>query len=129
MDNTHPLSTFMVIRSLDVNKDPLWPLEEILEKKKVPYFSVIGALMYFTNYTKPKIAFAANLLAKYSSTKKKNIGMWSNIYFAISAKQLKWSYFIMDQIYNWLDMQIQVISLIPTKRDHKQVICLHIEVL
>jgi len=27
--------------------------------------------MYFTNYTKPKIAFAANLLAKYSSTKKK----------------------------------------------------------
>jgi hypothetical protein len=115
MDNVHPLSTLMVIRSLDVNKDPLWPLEEILDKE-VPYFSVIGALMYFTNYTKPNIVFAFNLLAKYSSTPiKKNIGIWLNIYFTISVKQLKWGYFIIDQIYNWLNMQIQVINLIPHK--------------
>jgi hypothetical protein len=89
MDNVHPLSTSMVVRSLDVNKDFLWLLEEILGQE-VPYFSVIGALMYFANYTRPDIAFVVNLLAKYSSTPiKKNVGMWSNIYFAISAKQLK----------------------------------------
>jgi hypothetical protein len=41
--------------------------------------------------------------------------MGTNIYFAISVEQLKWNYFIVDQIHNWLDMQMQVISLIPIK--------------
>ena len=32
----------------------------------MPYFSAIGALMYLANYTRPDIAFAVNLLVRYS---------------------------------------------------------------
>ncbi|CAA7031777.1 unnamed protein product [Microthlaspi erraticum] len=35
---------------------------------EVPYMSAIGALMYLANCTKPDIAFATNLLARYSSS-------------------------------------------------------------
>nr|KYP55779.1 Retrovirus-related Pol polyprotein from transposon TNT 1-94 [Cajanus cajan] len=41
--------------------------EEILGPE-VPYLSAIGALMYLANYTRPDIAFAVNLLARYSSS-------------------------------------------------------------
>lgn len=34
---------------------------------EVPYLSVIGTLMYLTNCTKSDIAFAVNLLARFSS--------------------------------------------------------------
>ncbi|KAL0291593.1 UNVERIFIED_CONTAM: Retrovirus-related Pol polyprotein from transposon TNT 1-94 [Sesamum calycinum] len=70
MNNAHPLSTPMVVRSLDVNKDPFHPPthnNEILGPK-VPYLSAIGALMYLANNTRPDIAFSVNLLARYSST-------------------------------------------------------------
>ncbi|KAL0363962.1 UNVERIFIED_CONTAM: Retrovirus-related Pol polyprotein from transposon TNT 1-94 [Sesamum angustifolium] len=70
MNNAHPLSTPMVIRSLDVNKDPFRPPthnDEILGPE-VPYLSAIGALMYLANNTRPNIAFSVNLLARYSST-------------------------------------------------------------
>ncbi|KAK4406308.1 Retrovirus-related Pol polyprotein from transposon TNT 1-94 [Sesamum angolense] len=53
MNNAHPLSTPMVVRSLDVNKDPFRPPaynDEILGPE-VPYLSVIGALMYLANNT------------------------------------------------------------------------------
>jgi hypothetical protein len=69
MDNAHPLSTPMVVRSLDVNKDPFRPYEnndEILGPE-VPYLSAIGALMYLANTTRPDIAFSVNVLARYSS--------------------------------------------------------------
>ena len=59
----------MVVRLLDVNKDPFRPQgndEEILDSE-VPYLSTIGALMYLANTTRPDIAFAVNLLARYSS--------------------------------------------------------------
>ncbi|CAM8982133.1 unnamed protein product [Rhodiola kirilowii] len=59
MDKSNPLSTPMVVRSLDVNKDPFRP--------EVPYFSAIGALMYLANCTRPDISFAVNLLARFSS--------------------------------------------------------------
>ena len=47
MDKTHPLSTPMVGRSLDVKKNPFWPQENDEETlgPEVPYFSAIGALM------------------------------------------------------------------------------------
>ncbi|KAK4393936.1 Copia protein [Sesamum angolense] len=48
MNNAHPLSTPMVVRSLDVNKDPFRPPthnNEILGPE-VPYLSAICALMY-----------------------------------------------------------------------------------
>ena len=69
VDKVHPLSTPMVVRSLDITKDPFRPPEcdsEILGPK-VPYLSAIGALMYLSTHTRPDIVFAINLLARYSS--------------------------------------------------------------
>ncbi|CAN4123323.1 unnamed protein product [Withania somnifera] len=70
MDKTHPLSTPMVVQSLDVNKDPFRPQEENEELlgHEVPYLGAIGALMYLANATRPDIAFYVNLLARYSSS-------------------------------------------------------------
>jgi hypothetical protein len=69
MEKAHPLSTPMVVRSLDVKKDPFRPREDDEEilGPKVPYLSAIGALMYLANCTRPDIAFSVNLLARYSS--------------------------------------------------------------
>ena len=70
MDKAHHLSFPMVVRSLDVKKDPFCPKEDDEETLGfgVPYLSEIGALMYITNCTRPDIAFHVNLLARYSST-------------------------------------------------------------
>ena len=70
MNKCHPLKTPMVVRSLEADKDPFWPKEEEEEVfgPEVPYLSAIGALMYLANCTRPDIAFAVNLLARYSST-------------------------------------------------------------
>uniref|UniRef100_A0A2N9ET61 Reverse transcriptase Ty1/copia-type domain-containing protein n=1 Tax=Fagus sylvatica TaxID=28930 RepID=A0A2N9ET61_FAGSY len=70
MDKAHPLSTPMVVRSLDVKKDPFRPQEvgEETLSPEVPYLNAIGALMYLANCTRPNIAFSINLLARYSST-------------------------------------------------------------
>jgi hypothetical protein len=69
MDKAYPLSTPMVVRSLDMDKDPFRPKEvgEELLGPEVPYLNAIGALMYLANCTRPDIAFAVNLLARYSS--------------------------------------------------------------
>ena len=69
MDKAHPLSSPMVVRSLDVKKDPFRPCEkgEELLDPKVPYLSVIGALMYLANCIRPDIAFSVYLLIGYSS--------------------------------------------------------------
>ena len=68
MDKAHPLSSPMVVRSLNVKNDPFRPCEkgEELLGPEVPYLSVIGALMYLANCTRPDIAFSVNLLARYS---------------------------------------------------------------
>ena len=70
MDKVNPLSSPMVVRSLDEKKDSFCPCKknEELLGPKVPYLSVIGALMYLANCTHSNIAFSVNLLAKYSST-------------------------------------------------------------
>ena len=70
MDKAHPLSTPMVVRSLETIKDPFRPKgnDEELLGPKVPYLSAIGALMYLASHTRPDISFAVNLLAKYSSS-------------------------------------------------------------
>ena len=69
MDKAHPLSSPMVVRSLDVKNDPFRPCEkgEELLGPEVPYLSAIGALMYLANCTRPDIAFSVNLSARYSS--------------------------------------------------------------
>ena len=69
MDKSHPLSSPMVVRSLEVTKDLFRPKEENEELlgSEVPYLSAISSLMYLENYTRPDIAFSVNLLARYSS--------------------------------------------------------------
>ena len=69
MDKCHPLKTPMVIRSKEADKDPFRPKEEDEEVlgPEVPYLSAIGALMYLANCTRSDIAFAVNLLARYSA--------------------------------------------------------------
>ncbi|EOY09192.1 Uncharacterized protein TCM_024592 [Theobroma cacao] len=65
MDKTHPLSTPMVVRSLNPQKDlfhPKKPNKEIFDPK-VPQLNAIRALMYLTQRTRSDIAFAINLLA------------------------------------------------------------------
>ena len=70
MEKTHTLSTPMVVRSLDVLKDPFRPRaenEELLGPE-VPYLRAIDALMYLVNHTRPGISFSVNLLARFSSS-------------------------------------------------------------
>ena len=61
----HPLSSSMIVRSLEVNKDPFHHKEENeeLSSLEVPYLSAIGALMYLANCIRPDIVFSVNLLA------------------------------------------------------------------
>ncbi|XP_070046399.1 uncharacterized mitochondrial protein AtMg00810-like [Nicotiana tomentosiformis] len=64
MDKAHPLSTPMVVRSLDINKDPFRPHEndgELLGDE-TPYLSAIGALMHLANNTRPDITFAIQII-------------------------------------------------------------------
>ena len=70
MNKAHPLTSPMVVCSLDVKNDPFRPCEkgEQLLGHEVPYLSVIGSLMYLATYTRPNIVFLVNLLARYSST-------------------------------------------------------------
>ena len=69
MDTAHPLSSPMVVRSLEVEKDPFRPREndEEILGPEVPYLSAIGALMYLASHTRPDISFSVNLLARFSS--------------------------------------------------------------
>ena len=69
MDKSHPLSSLMDVRLLEVTKDLFRPKEENEELigSKVPYPSAIGALN-LANYTRPDIAFLVNLLTRYSSS-------------------------------------------------------------
>ena len=59
MDKAHPLSSPMVVRSLDVKKDPFCPCKkgEELLGLEVPYLSAIGALKYLANCTRPILLF------------------------------------------------------------------------
>jgi hypothetical protein len=57
MDKSYPNKTPMVVRSLEIDKDPFIP-RDIGEKMlglEIPYLSVIGALMYLANCTRPDI--------------------------------------------------------------------------
>jgi hypothetical protein len=68
MDKSYPSKTPMVIRGLENDTDHFLPRQEGEEvlSSKYPYLSVIGALMYLANNTRPDIAFIVNLLARYS---------------------------------------------------------------
>ena len=66
MDKSHPLSTPMVVRSLEVDKDSFRPKDDTknILGPEVPYLGAIGALLYFANCTRLDIAFAEKLLAR-----------------------------------------------------------------
>ena len=68
MNKAHPLSSPMIIHSLDLKKDPFRHYEkgEELLGLEVPYLSAIGALMYLANRTSPNIVFPVNLVVMYS---------------------------------------------------------------
>ncbi|XP_070039998.1 uncharacterized mitochondrial protein AtMg00810-like [Nicotiana tomentosiformis] len=82
MDKAHLLSTPMVVRSPEMNKDLFRPPEEDEELlgPEIPYLSAIGALMYLANATRPDITFSVNLLARYSYFPTRNIGTGLSIY-------------------------------------------------
>ena len=67
MNKAQPLSSLMIVRSLDMKNDKFHPCEndEELLGLEVPYLNVIGTLMYLTNCTRLDIAFSINLLARY----------------------------------------------------------------
>ena len=66
----------MVGRSLQQDKDSYRPKEEGEEVlgPEFLYLSAIGALMYLANCTRSAIAFAVNLLARYSAEPTQGIG-------------------------------------------------------
>ncbi|KAL9262813.1 Copia protein-like protein [Drosera capensis] len=66
MDKDHPLSTPLVIRSLNVNKDPFRSKEdnEDLLGPEMSYLSASGALIYLTNCIRPRHCFLDQLIGK-----------------------------------------------------------------
>jgi hypothetical protein len=72
MDKVYPQRTPMIVRALEKDKDPFSPKQEGEDVlgAEYPYLSVIGALMYLTNNTRPNIAFAVNCLVRLSPTTK-----------------------------------------------------------
>ena len=79
MDKSYPTKSPMVVRSIDIEKDPFrrWEEEEEILGPHVPYLSAIGALMYLTNCTRLDIGFVVNLLARHSAkpTKRHWVGV------------------------------------------------------
>lgn len=63
MDKAYPLSTLMVVRSLDPKKDPFHPKksDEHTLDHEVPYLNALGALLYLTQCTTLDI----NILINY----------------------------------------------------------------
>ena len=117
MDKAHPLSSPMVVRSLDVKNDPFRPCEkgEELLGPEVPYLSVIGALIYLANCTRPDIAFYVNLLARYSSAPTRR--HWNGIKHIL--RYLSGTTDMGLFYSNKSDMQMQDIFQIRIKLDHK----------
>ena len=82
----------MVVRSLDIEKDPFRPREEEEEilRPHYPYLSAIGALMYLANSTRPHIAFSINLLARHSAAPTKHhwVGVKTTMRYLNGTKDL-----------------------------------------
>jgi hypothetical protein len=99
MNKSYPTRTPMVVRSLDTEKDIFRPRddnEEILGQN-YPYLNAIGALMYLANSTHPDIAFAVNLLARYSAALTKH--HWTGIKISLDISMaLEILVFSMEQI-------------------------------
>jgi hypothetical protein len=79
MDKAYSLRTLMIVRALEKDSDPFWSKQEGEEVllAEYSYLSVIGALMYLANNTRPDIVFAVNYLTRHSATPKMH--HWNNI--------------------------------------------------
>ena len=68
MDKAHPLSSLMIVRSLDAKKDHFHRKEEneALLGPEVPYLSAIDVLLYLAHCTRPDIVFSVNLLVRFN---------------------------------------------------------------
>ena len=64
MDKANPLSISIVVKSLNIEKDPFRPHknDEGVLGSEVSYLKAIGALMYLANCTRSDIEFNTNLL-------------------------------------------------------------------
>ncbi|XP_075076828.1 secreted RxLR effector protein 161-like [Nicotiana tabacum] len=111
MDIAHPLNTLMVVRSLDINKDPFWPQEndEVLVGDETPYLSAIGVPMYLANNTRPDITFAVSLLARFSSSPTRR--HWNGYLFTYGGAAISWS--SMKQ------------TIAATSSNHAEIIAIH----
>jgi hypothetical protein len=78
MDKAYSTRTSMVVRASEKNIDPFRPKEgeEVLGQEYL-YLSVIDALMYLANNTRPNIAFAVNCLARHNVAP--TMRHWNNI--------------------------------------------------
>ena len=85
MDKAHPLSSPMVVSSIDVKKDSFCPREkgEELLCPEVPYLCFIGALMYLANCTCLDISFSITLLAMYSFVPTQKTFQWCQTYIVL----------------------------------------------
>jgi hypothetical protein len=79
MDKAYALRTPMVVRALDKDTDQFRPKQEGEQVlgPKYPYLSVIGALMYLTNNSRPDITFVVNCLARHNAAS--TIRHWNDI--------------------------------------------------
>lgn len=68
MDNAHPLSSPMVVQSVDPKKNPFHREENVgkILGPYVLYLNVIGTLLYLAQHFRLCIAFFVNLLARFS---------------------------------------------------------------
>ena len=109
MDKSHPLSSPIVVMSLEVTKDSFRPKEENEELfgPEVPYLSAIGALMYLANYIRSNFTFSVNLLARYNLAPTKR--HWNEIKHvlrylrATCDMRLFYSKTLEPQIFNYVD--------------------------
>ena len=98
MNKVNPLSTLMVVRSLNVKNDQFRPREDNEEflGPEVSYLSAIGTLIFLANCTRSDIAFATHLLVRFSPSPTQRDWNRINMYFVIFEKQLIWVCFILE---------------------------------
>jgi hypothetical protein len=68
MDKAYLATTPMIVRAFEKNKDLFKPREEGEEVlgQEFTYLSVIGALIYLANNTRPNISFTVDCLVRHN---------------------------------------------------------------
>lgn len=68
MDIAYPLSTLIIVPSLDPKNDPVYRKkgDEYIFDPEIPYLNSIGAMIYLAQCIRPNISFFVNLLALFN---------------------------------------------------------------